>query len=90
MPHDNWRGELKKEWNQFTEDDTKNPQGLSFVILEEDEKTIFDWWLEKIEKQKQVSREEVVEKAAKIFGSHESPHTESNCRMCKILSLAKE
>lgn len=37
--------ELRKEWHQFTEDDTKNPKGLGFVILSWDEKTIADWWL---------------------------------------------
>ena len=35
----------------------------------------------------QTVREEIIDKVSRIFGSHESPHTDSNCRLCKIKKL---
>lgn len=85
---------LREKWKQFTEDDTKNPNGLSFVIMSEDEQTIFDFFWNKIEQIRKEDMERVAKKIEskrpKNVGIDNTPEFWINEAIDDILTIIKQ
>ena len=59
------RQEIVEAWYKYTDDDTKNLEGFSFVISDKDAKVIADWFLDRFD-QELAKREEAESEAYKL------------------------